>query len=236
MGVLKSEIVPVIAMNQCGSLSISDFRRMDTLAIEEFGLPVELMMENAGLQLARLVALHTKRDQKILIGVGTGNNGGGGLVAARRLAGWGYRVFLDIPVKNLKSLPATQLKRALAFGVYAEKTGDPDVFIDAYLGFSQRLPLSGEYQNAVDWSNGLNCLKISLDLPTGFDSRTGISRFNPDMILTLAALKRELLQPGVKAEIFLADIGIPSKIYEEFKIPLPDYQKSGIIRIFKMIL
>jgi NAD(P)H-hydrate epimerase len=209
---------------------------MGTLAIEKFGLPLELMMENAGLHLARLAAMHNTKDQDILIGIGTGNSGGGGLVAARRLAGWGYRVFLDIPDEKLKALPAIQLKRALAFGVKTEKTSNPDVFVDAYLGFSQRLPLSPEFEDATNNSNRLNCLKISLDLPTGFDPETGTSLFVPDMILTLAALKNELLKPGVKAEIFLADIGIPSKIYEEFNLPQPDFQKSGIVRIFKMLL
>ena len=236
MEVLNPEKVPVIPVNQFGLLSISDFRKMDTLAIEKFGLPVELMMENAGLHLARLAAMHITKDKDILIGIGTGNNGGGGLVAARRLAGWGYKVFMDIPVRNLKTLPAVQLKRALAFGAMIDKTDNPGIFIDAYLGFSQRLPLSAEYREAIEKSNLLNCLKISLDLPTGFDMETGISLFVPDMILTLAALKSELLKPEVKAEIFLADIGIPSKIYHKFNIPQPDFQKSGILWIFKMIL
>jgi NAD(P)H-hydrate repair Nnr-like enzyme with NAD(P)H-hydrate epimerase domain len=50
-------------------LEIEDFRQLDYEAIKKYNIPVELMMENAGLHLA-----------------GKGNNGGGGLTAARRLA------------------------------------------------------------------------------------------------------------------------------------------------------
>ena len=67
-------------------ISIEQFREMDRVSIEKYQISVELMMENAGLQLARLVTEMIPAPCNILIGVGTGNNGGGGLVAARRLA------------------------------------------------------------------------------------------------------------------------------------------------------
>jgi NAD(P)H-hydrate repair Nnr-like enzyme with NAD(P)H-hydrate epimerase domain len=58
-------------------LSIDQFKEMDRLAIEQYFLPIEIMMENAGLQLARLIASIVPGNRKILIGVGMGNNGGG---------------------------------------------------------------------------------------------------------------------------------------------------------------
>jgi len=78
-------------------LTIDQFKVMDYKAINSYSLPIELMMENAGLHLARMITRHASPESLILVGVGTGNNGGGGLVAARRLSGWGYRVNLDIP-------------------------------------------------------------------------------------------------------------------------------------------
>jgi len=69
------------------SISIDRFKEMDELAIQKYGLTIELMMENAGLQLARLISQYATKQSKIHIGIGKGNNGGGGLVAARRLAG-----------------------------------------------------------------------------------------------------------------------------------------------------
>ena len=70
-----------------GSISIDQFKKMDELAIHKYGLSIELMMENAGLQLARLISQYATKQSTIHIGIGTGNNGGGGLVAARRLSG-----------------------------------------------------------------------------------------------------------------------------------------------------
>ncbi|MFT6796061.1 MAG: NAD(P)H-hydrate epimerase [Maribacter sp.] len=85
------------------ALSLETFKKMDYYAVEKYGLSIELMMENAGLQLARLIALKASKECKITVGVGNGNNGGGGLVAARRLAAWGYDVYLDLAVDITKN-------------------------------------------------------------------------------------------------------------------------------------
>lgn len=215
-------------------LSISKFREMDYAAVNRFHLPIELMMENAGLNLARLAALHITSGAQILIGIGKGNNGGGGLVAARRLLGWGYKVWLHIPDEGLNPLAQTQLERALAFGAKTANVAKPDLFVDAYLGFSQRLPLSATYNEAVKMANELTCLKISLDLPTGFDHATGESIFKPDIILTLAAMKKELLLPAVKANLYVADLGIPATLYYEFGVDHPvGFATSGVLEYLK---
>lgn len=96
-------------------LTIDKFKEMDYLSVNEYNIPIELMMENAGLQLARLISLVNPVPATILFGICTGNNGGGGLVAARRLTAWGYKVYLNIPEKKLHPLPNKQLERALAF-------------------------------------------------------------------------------------------------------------------------
>jgi len=94
-------------MPQHTPLSLDDFRQMDYYAVEEYHLPIELMMENAGLQLARLVARSAEPGAIILVGCGNGNNGGGGLVCARRLSAWGYDVYLDFPTEIPGLLPKT---------------------------------------------------------------------------------------------------------------------------------
>lgn len=74
------------------------------------------MMENAGLQLARFAVTVKTGSGNVLIVIGAGNNGGGGLVAARCLAALGYNVYLDILNKALPDLLQLQLERALACG------------------------------------------------------------------------------------------------------------------------
>lgn len=224
--------IPEIQYADIYTLSIDQFRKMDYLAVEKYKISIELMMENAGLHLAHLVAGIKPGGGNISIGTGTGNNGGGGLVAARRLAGWGYNVYLDIPDKNLRELPGLQLERALACGAIVEHTTSPDVFIDAYLGFSQRLPLPQKFSVVLSNVNSLNCTKISLDLPTGFNKSTGSSEFVPDCILTLAAMKTELKKSMADVDIYIADLGLPASIYWEFGIKQPNgFSKSGIVAV-----
>lgn len=221
-----------INLAEIATLPIESFREMDYLAVRQYHLPIELMMENAGLNLARLASSFLPEKGEILIGVGTGNNGGGGLVAARRLAAWGYEVFLDIPDKNLNELPASQLKKALTFGAKIEKQKNPKLFIDAYFGFSQRLPLPAIFEKAIETANQFRCPKLSLDLPSGFNKETSESLFSPDAILTLAAMKTELITLLEIVQIFVADIGIPSFAYKEFKTEIPDsFKITGILKI-----
>jgi NAD(P)H-hydrate epimerase len=223
---------PEINLAEIATMPIESFREMDYLAVQQFHLPIELMIENAGLNLARLAASFLPEKGEILIGVGTGNNGGGGLVAARRLAAWGYEVFLDIPDKNLNELPASQLKKALTFGSKIEKHKNPKLFIDAYFGFSQRLPLPASFVIALETANQFRCPKISLDLPSGFNKKTSESIFRPDAILTLAAMKTELIPLLETVQIFVADLGIPSLVYNQFETQIPfTFLSSGIVKV-----
>ena len=223
--------LPKVADPASVMLPLDAFVEMDRLATENYKLPIELMMENAGLQLARLVASISEKNSSILIGVGKGNNGGGGLVTARRLSGWGYNVYLEIPDNDLKPLPLTQLQRAVSFGAKIESCPDPGIFVDAYLGFSQHLPLSEKYNRAISAANKLKSIKVSLDLPTGFDPWAGTTLFLPDIILTMAAHKTELQRAELSSAILLADIGIPEDLYKEFGIDQPDFSQNGILSL-----
>ena len=211
------------------ALSLESFKKMDYLAVEKYGLPIELMMENAGLQLARLTASKASRDSKITIGVGNGNNGGGGLVAARRLAAWGFDVFLDIPVDITKPLPKTQLDRALLFGAKKEAITAPDIWVDAYLGFSQRLPLGSVFLDRISAANKSSAFRISLDIPMGISVDLSQPMFNANQVLTLAAPKDLLDNLPPETDIRIADIGIPHPIYKKFGIPMPSFFKHQII-------
>ena len=216
------------------ALELSDFKAMDYYAVENYHLPIELMMENAGLQLANLVAASTKdQSAKILVGVGNGNNGGGGLVAARRLAAWGYTVHLDILTDIDKTLPRKQLERAVKFGVINKAISEPDIWVDAYLGFSQRLPLKNDLIRKLNIANNSDCLRISLDIPTGFLGDSSVPYFQAHKVLSLAASKKILYNLPLDMEVFVADLGIPKDVYEKFKIAIPPFDKSNILKIIR---
>lgn len=213
------------------ALSLDKFREMDYLAVEEYDLPIELMMENAGLQLARLVARSKATGSTIFIGVGNGNNGGGGLVAARRLAAWGYQVHLDLPAPISRDLPKAQLNRALAFGALQTRPNSPDVWVDAYLGFSQKLPLRDNFLQAVHHANASSAFRISLDIPTGIGGPAANDIFQANQVLTLAAYKTVLIDLQESTEVFIGDLGIPQAVYEKFGIDMPNFSKDQIIKV-----
>ncbi len=234
---------PKLKLNQNTHLAISRFKEMDLAAIENFDLPIELMMENAGLQLARLLASLLGKSGKILFGIGKGNNGGGGLVAARRLSAWDFDVYLYLPDDKLNELPKKQFKRAIAFGAkttvfhdISVHNFDCDIFVDAFMGFSQRLPIPGQIMQILGIANATGNKTISLDLPTGFNKDSMETPFNPDIILTMAAMKTELITLMKSTKIFIADIGFPAGIYSEFGMEYPaQFTENAIVRIKRNI-
>ncbi len=225
-------LIKEVSIKKPTALDLAQFKEMDYYAVENYALPIELMMENAGLQLANLVAHSAKNlDTKILIGIGNGNNGGGGLVAARRLAAWGFPVYLDLSTEISKDLPKRQLERAIKFGAKAETLTNPDIWVDAYLGFSQRLPLRPNLLDTVAKANQCECLRISLDIPTGFLGDTTPPYFQAHKIMTLAAAKKILFNLPDSSEVFIADLGIPKAVYEQFGAEMPPFQANNILKI-----
>lgn len=215
-----------------GGLSLSAFRDMDYYAVEQYNLPIELMMENAGLQLASLItAKFPDSSTKIFIGVGNGNNGGGGLVAARRLAAWGYPVSINAFTAINKPLPETQLKRAINFGCKQEAPIAPDVWVDAYLGFSQRLPLSDKLTATIEEANASAAYRISLDIPTGFLGDASVDYFQADAVISLAAPKTILEALPAATELYLGDLGIPAEVYQKFGLSIPPFHKGRLLQL-----
>ena len=82
----------------------------------------------------------------------------------------------------------------------------------------------------LERANLESALRISLDLPSGFNKDNGDSNFRPELILTMAAPKIELIKFGYGPGLFIADIGIPGDLYEYFGIRQPDFSRSGIVR------
>jgi NAD(P)H-hydrate epimerase len=194
--------------------------------VEDLKIPVELMMENAGHCLAQLT-MHLYRNKHIKaiqVISGSGNNGGGGLVAARRLKAWNRPVEVYIPqgINSLRSLPQKQLERVIEIKVPVKEeiptsTIDKSITIDAYLGygFSKR---SDSISDSVFKFLSNHPDVLSLDVPSGLDSNTGegTCNINPRATLSLAFPKIGLLRAEKThvGNLFVGDIGIPPSIYQ----------------------
>ena len=95
-------------------LTTDQMREGDRLLIEEYGIELIQMMENAGRSLALLVKRLLEdvvEDRTIVVLAGRGNNGGGGLAAARHLHNWGawVQVLCTHQPEEYSGVPAHQL-------------------------------------------------------------------------------------------------------------------------------
>ncbi len=136
---------------------------LDRIMVEEYGIELVMMMENAGRALASKVrdSLKSLMGKKVLVLVGKGNNGGGGLVAARHLHNWGAHVEV-IPadkIDNFREIPAKQLRiiRAMKIKIHPAKAnlkvGKFDVIVDALLGYNQKGNPRGSISKLVKIAN-----------------------------------------------------------------------------------
>ena len=219
---------------------------IDRLMIEEYGISLLQMMENAGRNLAELCRrmLGGKAyGKRILILCGSGNNGGGGMVAARHLSNWGAGVSVAIAGKrsSLKDAPAHQLRSLEKMSVNMTQIPSDqhyDLILDALIGYGLTGPPRKPIANWIDWMNNQKASKISLDIPSGLDANTGKPLgvcVCADATLTLALPKVGLMTAETRrytGDLYLGDISVPPQILKEVGFEdTPIFKKDAIIPI-----
>ncbi len=219
IGIDEGEDFPVVR-GDVPTVTGAQMARVDELAVDEYGIGLLQMMENAGGALARVVRSRVRRGTGAAVLAGGGGNGGGALVCARRLVGFGMEptVILDRPVGDLVGAAAHQAATLGAMGVpFAQ---DPDaahgeVIVDGLVGYGLRAAPRGRTAELIAWTRSAQRPVISLDVPSGVDATTGhghIPHIEPAVIVTLALPKAGLLSGG-ETKLLLADIGIPAALY-----------------------
>jgi NAD(P)H-hydrate epimerase len=85
------------------ALTREQVRELDRQAIEEYGVPGVVLMENAGRGAAELLMRLNPERRPVVVVCGKGNNGGDGFVIARHLDlnGWPVAVLLQAPPDQL---------------------------------------------------------------------------------------------------------------------------------------
>src|SRR6478736_3330985 len=86
-------------------LSRAEVRELDRRAIEEFGVPGIVLMENAGRGCAALLMRLNPEKKPTVILCGPGNNGGDGFVIARHLDNAGWPVKVHVVAKHNRGDP-----------------------------------------------------------------------------------------------------------------------------------
>lgn len=244
------------AMSSVPVVDAATMTGVDRLATEDFGISVPQMMEQAGSHLAEVVRVELAgelRDRTIMVAVGPGNNGGGGLVAARHLMNRGARVqvVLARPVLRMTEAGRHQLATLISMGASCcvatydltdqeleEAVTRADLVVDAILGYNGRGAPHGEVERLVGPIVRSRRPVVSLDVPTGVDPDTGNAvglAFSASATLTIALPKSGLMTVAGRertGRLYRADIGLPAALYARLGIEVgPLFSCSRIIAL-----
>ena len=219
------------------ALTADAMREADRYTIDEYGLPSFTLMETAGRGCAERIqaAYGPMADEAVVVLCGKGNNGGDGLVVARRLLTAEARVHtvLKSAEETLSPDAAQNLSLLRQLGEQAperltiEQLGaldaltetvralQPRLYVDALLGTGLTSDVREPIRGLVEWVNKRNAPTVAIDVPTGLHSDTGSVlgvAVRADRTVTMAAFKVGLLVgegPARAGDIDVVEIGIP---------------------------
>ncbi len=242
-------------------VTAKQMQEMDRQAIESFGIPGLVLMENAGRGSFDFL-LEKFRDvkrKKVAVFAGRGNNGGDGFVIARYLMEQGIavtcfllslkekvqgdaKINMDLAIKlcdRSKTSQIIEIPDAGKFKQYKTRIIHHDLFIDAILGTGLNSNVRGLFKDIIELINSSRQPVFSVDIPSGLNSDTGQPlgvSVKADATATFAfAKKGNILYPGnvYTGELKIIDIGIPDFIAQEKKIKLSLIEKKQIAGFFK---
>jgi ADP-dependent NAD(P)H-hydrate dehydratase / NAD(P)H-hydrate epimerase len=211
--------------------SVQEMRDLDARAVEAYGLPDHLLMENAG-QAVYYVILRELgvRNRRFAVFCGPGNNGGDGLVVARKLHSTGgrVRVFLlgDPEAYRGPARSNLEILRRAGGGILV-KPGIEDVsefldgcdaVVDGILGTGVTREVGGELAGIIRRINDSGKRVFSIDIPSGVDGDTGQPRgvaIQADATITFGLPKRgNLLLPGIRlgGRLYVSHISFPPEL------------------------
>lgn len=168
-------------------ISSREAKELDLKAQEKFGMPVLLLMENAGRAVAEEAIKVLKGKSKVAALCGKGNNGGDGFAACRHLLSCGIKpeIFLAgkaCEVYNEAKVNLDILKKLKQeifeigednLDCVKKRVLRADFIIDALLGVGLQGQVRGIYRGLINTINFSNAYVLSVDIPSGLDANTG---------------------------------------------------------------
>lgn len=228
---------------QCGGragvMTRAELREVDRQAIEEFGLPGLVLMENAGRNAAALL-LNLGIQGPVAICCGKGNNAGDGFVIARHLenAGIEVRVLLAVPTIAIRGDAAVEFNVLRRSGTpvvdappeittaWPDELARADWIVDALLGTGFQGTVREPFLSAIATINASHRKIFAIDLPSGLDCDTGAGLHDcvrATRTVTFVARKPCFDVPGasdITGPIHVLDIGVPRALLLELTTPV----------------
>ena len=199
-------------------------RNADKRAIETFGIPSILLMENAALAVVREV----KEYAVFAVICSPGSNGGDGLAIARHLCimGKDVRVYIIGDPKKGSEDFRTNLKIMTRLAPEVLNTVNDENFdefesalkgceacIDAIFGTGLNRPVEGIFKRAIEAMNSLTSHIVAVDSPSGLDCDTGEElgvAVRAARTVTFHRMKKGLdISPQFGGDVTVSYIGIP---------------------------
>ena len=225
---------------------VGEMRYMDRFAVEKLDIPEEILMENAGqaaaLVLAQEVGIKTK---KVIIFCGVGNNGGDGLVVARKIHSNGglVKVFVVGDPEKFKGAAKTNWNTISKLPVEVRTVKSIEevrkdvlhchAIVDALFGTGFDREPVGLYKDVIRLINESGKPVLSLDIPSGVHGDTGEvmgMAVKADYTVTFGLPKiGNMLYPGydLGGKLYVTHISFPPSLHngDALKIQINDYVK-----------
>ncbi len=213
------------------SLTRALVREIDRRAIEEYGVPGIVLMENAGRGAAEVLMRLNPERLPVVIYCGKGNNGGDGFVIARHLDihGWPVRILRVAKPSELTGDAAIMERIAAAAGIADGSAADEHTgwIVDALFGTGLSGPLREPCDRIVAEINASRAKVLAVDIPSGLDCDAGKPlgpTVRADHTVTFVAPKAGFANPEAKewlGEVHVVGIGAPRKLLEEYGVSVP---------------
>ncbi|VAW59295.1 NAD(P)H-hydrate epimerase / ADP-dependent (S)-NAD(P)H-hydrate dehydratase, partial [hydrothermal vent metagenome] len=202
-------------------------RKLDSIAINEFGIPGYELMKRAGSAFFNYLQNTWPLAKRIVVCCGAGNNAGDGYVIAK-LA---MQAELDVSVVSLVDpvkLKGDAKKAWLDWHSMGYQPVDgsvelfqrADVVVDALLGTGLQREVAGCWADLIDVINGSGSVVLAVDIPSGICADTGRvvgKAVQATATVTFIGVKKGLLtHQGVDycGELIFDDLGISQQIYD----------------------
>jgi hydroxyethylthiazole kinase-like uncharacterized protein yjeF len=220
-------------------VTAAEMKELERIAIEDYGLPSLVLMENAGRHVAEVVrqVLGDVRDKTVTIFIGKGNNGGDGLVAARHLVNMGAEVKLlalaDMEDFSENAAVNLDIWHKMGQKVYSLLHGDginiarlilmnTDLIVDAVYGTGFKGKVGEKAGRIFEALNGSGKPIVAVDIPSGLEADSGKvsdSCIQAGHTVTFGLPKLGLLlEPGADyvGNLHVVDISIPAGLVEKY--------------------
>ncbi len=243
--------------------TVNQMKELDRTAVEKFSIKEELLMENAGLGTFSVIQDEFGiKGKKFLILCGIGNNGGDGLVVARKIHAGGGEVkvlFMGDPANfkgaarenfNIFSKLPIPHEILQSVEVLEKELKECEAVVDGIFGTGLARDVEGLYLEAIKQVNLSGKTVFSLDVPSGIDGDSGEVRGDAvwaDFTVTFGLPKvGNLLYPGFGhcGRLYVTNISFPRELTDkpsiktEINIPpwLPERREDGHKNEFGSVL